>query len=204
MGKALQKYIINVEKKDYYTQRNNEIDPLVSCNVTSMIQAADIMGLARIFPKSQKFTQPEDILRYRIERTKKDPTVHSFLSEGTNNFLKGNYTRFSTDNQISEILKDLREEKPVVLSGNFPYTNSKGKHMVLGHINTLIGYETDKNGDLVKVTILDPFGNPLKNFQDSGYLVELTASQFFNFYKPTESLQVKWGHRWFRKPKNKI
>ncbi len=200
MGKA-EKYLISVEKKDYYTQRNNEIDSLVSCNVTSMVQAADIMGLAKLFPKSQKYTQPEDILRYRIERKKKDPTVHAFLSEGTNDFLKGIYTRFFIDNKVLDILKDIKAKRPVVLSGNFPYINSKGKHIVLGHINTLIGYETDKNGDLSKVTILDPFGNPLKNFKESGYMIELSASQFYNLYKPTESLEVKWGHRWLATPR---
>ncbi len=201
MGEKSTKYLIEVEKKDYYTQRNNEIDPLISCNVTSMIQAADIMGLSKLFPKSQKYTQPEDILRYRIERKKKDPTHHSVLSDFTNDFLKGVYTRFSTENKVSDILKDIREERPVVLSGNFCYTNPKGKEMILGHMNTLVGYETDKRGDLLRVTILDPFGNPLDNFESSGYKIELTASEFYDFYKPTSSFNAKWGHRWLINPK---
>lgn len=190
------RFHIYVSKKDYYTQRNNEIDPLVSCNVTSMIQAADILGVSKRFPKDSKYKQPEDALRHLIESAGEDPTVHSTLSSFTNKFLKDDFTSFSTVNLVTDLLRDIREGRPVVLSGNFPYINSKGKKMTLGHINTLIGYETDDNNELSKVTILDPFGNPLKNFEGTGYLVELTAAQFYDFYKPVTFVSHKWAHRW--------
>ncbi len=195
MSKA-SKYLINVEKKDYYTQRNNEIDPLVSCNVTSMIQAADIMGFSKTFPTNPLYTQPEDALRDLIEGAKEDPTVHSTLSFFTNQFLGGDFTRFSSHLRVRDIFQEIRDSRPVVLSGNFPYINSKNKKIVLGHINTLIGYETDKKGELFKVTILDPFGDPHNNFHGSGYHIELTVDQFYRFYKPVNFKEHKWAHLW--------
>lgn len=190
------KYLIDVKKKDYYTQRNNRISPLVSCNVTSMIQAADILGFSNKFPNDPKYTQPEDALRYLIENARENPTEHAVLSKFTNQFLGGNYTQFSTTTLTRDILQEIRESRPVVLSGNFPYINSKGQKVTLGHINTLIGYEIDKRGDLAKVTILDPFGNPLNNFKGSGYHIELTAYQFYKFYKPVDFKDHKWAHTW--------
>lgn len=191
-------HLIYVAPLDYYKQKNNELDPLISCQVTSMIQAADICGLSSKFIKG-KYSQPEDNLRDLILLAKKSPEDHKTLSEFTNKFLGGNYTSFSTEVPIDTILEDIFNDLPVVLSGNFPYKNAAGKMTTLGHVVTLIGVNLGACG-LKDVTILDPYGDYHQNFKNSGYKVNMTASEFYTIFKTSNSTKTKWAHRWSRNP----
>ncbi len=67
--------IIKVDKgKENYSQRNNALRPLESCNVTSMCMALDYMGYT--FPQGS-YAQPEDNFLRFIET---DKTFSEFAS----------------------------------------------------------------------------------------------------------------------------
>jgi uncharacterized protein YvpB len=127
--------IINVsDGKANYSQRNNKIKPLESCNVTSMCMALDYLGYS--FPKGE-YEQPEDNLRAFIEANGKNPENHYQLSEFTNKWMGREVTRFNTARKISDILTEILEGRPVVISGTFPgfptkKTKAPGPHRLHG------------------------------------------------------------------------
>lgn len=192
------KVLIPVEGKDYYTQRNNKIDPLVSCQVTAMIQAADICGYN---PESLKgkFSQPEDALRDLILKAGKNPEEHSVLSLFTNKFLNYPATSFSTEVPIKTIVEDLQQGLPVVVSGDFPYIFKSGKMGTLGHVVTLIGVTFYSSDSISAAVILDSFGDFHQNFRGSGFKVEMSKKEFYSYLKPVNNTAVKWAHRWVRR-----
>lgn len=154
---------INVRGKDpYYSQRNNQLRPFISCNVTSMIAALDYAGYT--FPTDAKYQQPEDSLLnflltnpevdaeyariYPVEYKKyqvtgKDPKkstppneLHTILSSGTNLWMgkkRGEITRLRWDLSLREMLFEFINHRPIVVSGVF------GK---LHHIVCAVGFDT--------------------------------------------------------------
>jgi hypothetical protein len=56
------------DREKYYSQLNNEIDPVNTCQVTSMVAGLDIggFGLEPIL-RIKQYSQPEDKLKYFIE-----------------------------------------------------------------------------------------------------------------------------------------
>ena len=102
---------------DYYSQRNNEIDHLISCNVTDMIQALDI--LCYLFPNGEH-KQPEDNLRAFLKRKGINPENHYDLSKGVNIWMERAVTHFHTTISVKELKYNIDEGRPVVLSGTFP------------------------------------------------------------------------------------
>jgi hypothetical protein len=79
------------QDRDYYSRRNNEIDPLISCRVTAMIQALDIPGYQ--FPEG-KHGQPEDNLRALLKNKGINPEAHYELSRGVNEWTGKKVTIF--------------------------------------------------------------------------------------------------------------
>lgn len=200
---------LNVSKnKENYSQRNNEVNPLISCNTTAMIMAISYipelykkMQESRIYQfYSKKFKQEGDCLQKFILDNGGEPTVHKDLQDFTNHFLGGNYVSFSTNLTIKDLIKELKNNKPVVISGTFPGYPTKRKEP-LGHIVTLVGmrwnkdkdYESMKNPD--SVIIDDPYGNTLNDWKGSGNDIELTFKQFNSWIKSTNDENKKWGHR---------
>jgi hypothetical protein len=177
------------ENYDYYTQRNNEVDPLISCQVTAMVQALDLAGFA--FPPLGEFKQPEDALRDFIKRQGGNPEVHATLSRYTNEWLGRRVTGFSTETKLTDIKADIDNGLPVVLSGSFPGYPAPRKQP-LGHIVTMIGYGEEG------VTIIDPYGNTLDDWKGSGRRVVLSWERFQSWIKPCAGMDIKWAHRFFR------
>lgn len=156
---------INVRGSDpYYSQRNNKIRPLSSCNVTSMIAALDYAGYTH--PVNPTFEQPEDSLmdflltspeinmeyqklfpdEYRKyiasgknPKTSYPPSeLHALLSLGTNLWMgkgKGEITRFRWDLTLRDIIYEFINHRPVVTSGVF-----SGLH----HVICLAGVQTSQ------------------------------------------------------------
>jgi hypothetical protein len=179
--------VINLAKgKDYYQQRNNELRPGASCNSTSMVQALSIMGLA--FPKSE-YKQPEDALTAYIIAQGGNPEIHADLSRFTNQWMSKDVTKFSTALPVDSILLEIKNGRPVVLSGTFPGHPTPMKSHY-GHIVTLVGYEESKKG----IIIDDPYGNTIDNWKGSGREVFLSWEQFVSWFKPCGNASVKWGH----------
>jgi len=190
---------INVSQgKMNYSQRNNERNPHNACNVTSIVMALDYLGYD--FPPGP-YKQPEDNLHYFMEQEKLRPTWHYELSTATNKWMGRRVTDFSTERPIGSIFEELKKGKPVVLSGDFPFVNSKSVRVTLGHIVVLVGAEWDGDGtgNPKSVIIDDPYGNTINNFQGSGNDVVLSWDQFVKWFKTVNSTKTKWGH-FFKRP----
>jgi len=56
----MREYNLSPNKDNYYSQKNNTIDPYITCKPTATIEALAIAGWP--FPKSDKYKQPEDAL----------------------------------------------------------------------------------------------------------------------------------------------
>lgn len=181
--------MINLAKgKDYYQQRNNELRPGASCNTTSMVQALSILGFD--FPKSEKYKQPEDALTAFILEKGGNPEAHADLSRFTNQWIGKDVTKFSTSLSIDFILSEIKNGRPVVLSGTFPGYPAPMK-APYGHIVTLAGYDDENKSGII---IDDPYGNTLDNWKGSGKEVFLSWEQFISWFKPCGNASVKWGH----------
>ena len=191
--------IINISNgKVNYSQRNNLIKPLESCNVTSMAMALSYLGYA--FPKG-RYDQPEDNLRDYIESKGMNPTVHAELSKGTNEWMGRKVTDFRVDIPIPTIIENIKMGKPVVLSGTFPGYPTK-KASPLGHIVTLVGFEWagDKpEGKPIAAIVDDPYGNTMNNWQGSGNDIKISWELFVEWMKPCGNDMVKWGHLFYTK-----
>jgi hypothetical protein len=168
----------------YFSQRNNELDPAVSCQCTAMVQALAILGYQ--FPAG-RHAQPEDNLRSFIKGQGCNPEIHATLSKLTNMWMGRTVTHFSTDVLIADIFYNIDAALPVVLSGSFPGFPTPRK-TPLGHIVTLVGH--DENG----VVVMDPYGNTLDDWKGSGRQVLLSMEQFFAWIKPANNARVKWAH----------
>lgn len=190
---------INVSKnKINFSQRNNERDPLNVCNVTSMVMAASYLGYK--FPEG-KYKQPEDNLHLFMTEKGLRPWVHDELSKGTNLWMGKNITNFSVTLSITAIFEELKNEKPVVMSGNFPGHPVK-LAKPLGHIVVLVGAEWQDgrdNEDPKTVIIDDPYGNTMDNWKGSGNDIVIPWETFIAWMKPCGDNYVKWGH-FFKKP----
>jgi hypothetical protein len=190
---------INVSNgKENYSQRNNELDPFGSCNVTSMCMALDYIGYS--FPTGQ-YKQPEDNLYQFMKDHNLEPTVHAELSIGVNKWIrKDNATNFSVHRSIDQVFGEIREGRPVVLSGTFPGF-PKVMPKPYGHVVCLVGgiWQDDLGRGLPdQIIIDDPFGNTLNNWNGSGNDIHLSQRQFIDWIKDCGS-PVKWGH-FFVKP----
>jgi hypothetical protein len=172
---------------DYYSQRNNEIDPLISCQVTAMIQALDMLG--RTFPKGEH-QQPEDNLRAFLKSKGINPEAHYELSRGVNDWIGERATIFSTEVSVAVLKKEINEGRPAVLSGTFPGCPAK-RPKPLGHIVTLAGYG-EEGAD-----IIDPYGDTLNDWKGSGKKVLLDWKRFNDWIKPAGNEKYKWAHLFF-------
>ena len=203
--------IYKVDKdKIHYCQRNNEIKPFESCNVTSMVMALDYKGYADQFPKGN-YKQPEDNLRHYIE-TNPDciriyenfcrsntwargipaPQIHDVLSMCTNLWMGKTVTRFQWNMRITEILNEIKEGRPVVISGDF---QRPGKEP-LGHIVVLVGY----NDETQEVCYDDPFGKTYAwGPNNPGNDCWVSWELFIRDIKDCGVVDRKWAHIFFDK-----
>jgi hypothetical protein len=177
----------------FFSQRNNELDPHSSCNVTAMVQALSILRMG--FPLS-KFSQPEDALRNLIVTSGGDPTVHADLSKGFNEWIGKRTSSFTTNAAINDIILDLKNGKPSVMSGTFPYKYRDGNVKNIGHIVTLSGVELSEDGNPVSWDIQDPYGNTWENWTGSGRNIKFSHAQFITYFK-TLGKENKWRHYFF-------
>ena len=193
------------EGKMNYSQRNNEIKPFESCNVTSMVMALDYMGYGNEFPKG-RYTQPEDNLRDFIETDPEciriyqnycrnntwakgipAPQIHDILSMCTNLWMGKTVTRFQWNMRIPEMINEIKKGRPVVISGDF---QRPGKEP-LGHIVVLVGYNEESRD----VCYDDPFGKTYEwGPNNSGNDSWVSWSLFIRDIKECGNIERKWAH----------
>lgn len=189
---------INVsEGKLNLSQRNNERDPFNTCNVTSMIMALDYLGYD--FPEG-KYKNPVDNFHFFMTEQNLRPTWHFELSRATNLWMDKKVTDFATGRSINAIFNELKNDRPVVLSGDFPGYPTV-RTTPLGHIVVLVGAEWDsaESENPKSIIIDDPYGDTLDDWRGCGNDIVLSWDQFIAWFKDRDSTTTKWGH-FFRKP----
>jgi len=188
-----------------YSQRNNQIRPLSTCNTTSYTMATSyIPELWERFQNSEdfrrfsNFPQAEDRLTAALDGWKLNVTVHNDLMNGYNRFMGGRYARFSTANRWTDLVSDMIDRNlPWVGSGTFPgYPNPLKSP--LGHIIAVVGlrYESDPTRP-EGVIVDDPYGNTMDGWRGSGNDVVIPWELFVKWMKPLENSDgsLFWAHR---------
>lgn len=191
--------VLNVSaNKENYSQRNNKVDPGITCNTTSMVMTLDYNGY-RVPVKTGD--QPEDDLTVftRTDQRVLDfyktkmpvmynafinkesgfywpNEVHDVLSYATNLYMGTNCTKFRTDVSLEELISEIRAGRACVLSGKF------GK---LNHIVCLVGFVL-VNGVVTEAIIDDPYGDYHKGYTagSSGNDIHMTIDEFYSIFKP--------------------
>jgi hypothetical protein len=188
---------INVSKgKMNFSQRNNAIMPLATCQVTSMVMGLSYLGWE--FPEG-KYKQPEDNLEAYFLAQGKNHEIHANLAEYTNRWLGKAAVSFSTQRMLSQIVNELVEGRPVIMSGQFPGFPTR-RIKPLGHVVCLAGCEWQPahaenpvaNPDFFIID--DPYGNTLNDWNGSGNDIKLDAETFYSWLKPEKNRGIKWGH----------
>ena len=183
------------ERKDYYSQINNENNPFSSCNVTSMVAGLDIgkFGLDPILC-IPGYKQAEDKLYHYIET---DPAVQAFYKKNFNtgipapewggvmvyavNLLYEKKVVFNDEYlERREIIEDIEKGLPVYTSMRYPENrNADGKHSPIpGHIVLIVGIDGDN------FIINDPYKNCLTGGKDG----------FNNIYTPEDFKRHNKGY----------
>jgi len=164
------KVVNNSDGKAYYSQRNNELNPGSSCNVTSMVSGLVSAGWPL---PAGKFKQPEDNLldfilsspavqkRWdAIDPKHKTPPnqIHELLCLGTNlwvEHLRGPEILLIWQLSLVDIRDAINQGGAVVVSGRFQDERS-GE---IGHIVAAVGYQADDDGKVTHVILDDPWGD---------------------------------------------
>ena len=218
---------------------NLKMSALSMCNVTSMVMAFDYLGYR--FP-SGIYKQPEDnlcdfifnnkeVLAYyektmpalykAFERGEDNAfcpnEIHLVLAYGANKWLGcTSAVTFHDRLKITDIIKEIIVfNRPVVMSGTFPYVYNSGKVGTIGHINVLVGIIFDTKrinvnslnfnsqktiDDLAErkdvIFIFDdPYGDYKQNFKagtENDVLIPYT--DFIKYYKELNNITHKMGH----------
>ena len=209
---------INIaDNNPYYTQRNNERSPLVTCNVTSFAMA---LHYAKIPLNSPSDKQPEDWLDERLVDTQYDyiwndlvnenkwmqgyprREIHAYIPKVINKLYNKEVVRF-TNLSIKDIVFQIAVlNKPVIVSGNYSYCG------IPGHISVITGIITNQHdikdiyssnqvdlNKLVKFEFNDPFGDPNSNYKiKDGELIEMSLAKFDAIIKPERNINNKMVH----------
>jgi hypothetical protein len=179
----------------FYSQLNNEIDPYISCQVTSMVAGLAIgkFGLDPIL-RIVGYKQPEDKLKFYMEN---NPAVQDYWRKYFNTnipapqwagvmvfAINGLYgkkiTYYDECIEMDEIIGDLEKGLPVYTSMKYPGNkNFSGKSSpVSGHIVLIVGVDGDN------LLINDPYKNHLTGGRDG----------FKNAYTPADFAKHNKGY----------
>jgi len=165
------------DRDKYYSQLNNELDPVNTCQVTSMVAGLDI-GKISLEPilKIVGYKQPEDKLKFYLEN---DFTVQSYWKRyfntdipapewagvmvwAINHLYDKKIVYYDDDLDLDNILEDLQKGLPIYTSMKYPDNkNFSGKPSPInGHIVLIVGIDGDN------LLINDPYKNHLTGDKD--------------------------------------
>lgn len=198
-------YRINVsEGKDYYSQRNNRIDPMNACQVTSLVMAASYVPRvweafirSPYFSAYREYDQPEDRFHKAMLDWGMDPEVHGSLMSAFNRWVGSPLDFFSTMVSLGQVLDELQKGLPVVMSGTFPGHPAR-MEKPYGHVVCLVGAEWDSDGPSGlpdRWIVDDPYGNTMDNWKGSGNDVPIPHHLFNAWMKACGDADCKWAHR---------
>jgi len=205
-------YINTSDKSDYRKQRDNKKDPNSTCQITAMMMGLKIKG----YKPNESFDQMFDDIYSIIEEDKEIDNMyktrykkymktytkrelHKLLSLGVNKYMGQDVTEFTSSCPLENIVYDLVNDTPSVLSGYFYKYN---------HVVTLVGVVV-KNLDNILYTdkikniklnnidsyiIDDPYGiYKMKYNNHNGDDVIMPAADMKKIVKSFHS-QSKWRH----------
>jgi hypothetical protein len=175
------------DRKDYYRQTNNELEPGVSCFATSVTAGIDVVDAHDVSRLEQLFTykQPEDNLRWFILHDKECLKFCDKSHPGTdvnpaewadvmvfavNKIYMKEKVFYDANITLDELDYDLAHGKPAIMSFRFP------ERMITGHYVLVCG-KSEEN-----YIINDPYKNFLKNTPD-GYHCLYNLREFFDHAK---------------------
>ena len=177
-------------REKFYSQMNNEIDPYIACQVTSMVAGLDVAGFS-LDPimTANAYKQPEDKLRHFMLN---NPDVQAFWKRSHPNNLDvpapewpdcmvyavnklyGKIVIYYDEKlTLDKVMNDLVNGLPVYTSMKYPGNkNFSGKlSPIPGHIVLIVGFA---DGELL---INDPYKNHLTGERD-GFNNRYTIDQF--------------------------
>lgn len=202
------KIVNNSDGKPWYTQRNNELSPGSSCNVTSMISGLVSAGWPDSdFPKG-KYKQYEDNLLDFIRSNPQvqrrwdqiDPKhaippnqIHELLCLGTNLWLaplNGPKIVLRWDLRLNDIVAAIDQGGTVVMSGRF----QDAKSGEIGHIVTVVGYQAEESGEVTHFILDDPWGDYQSLYKiQRGDDIFMPVSHWLSMIRD-QNKAVKFGH----------
>jgi len=199
------KIVNNSDGKPYYSQRNNELSPNSSCNVTSMVSG--LVSAGWTLPTG-KFKQPEDnlldfirsspIVQKRwdvIDPQHKTPPnqLHELLCLGTNLWIEhlgGPKIELLWCLYPADVVKIIDKGGAVVMSGRFQDV----KYGELGHIVAVVGYQATEAGELTHFILDDPWGDYTTMYQvQQGDDVFMPIADWLSMMREQKS-PYKFGH----------
>ena len=186
-------------REKYYSQLNNELDPYIACQVTSMVMGLDIAGFG-LEPindlKCSQFKQPEDKLKWFMLN---DPDVQAFWKRNypdttipapqwagcmvfaINKLYWKSIIYFESSLRYSTVISDLKSGLPTYISMEYPENrNFSGNFAPIpGHIVLAVGVDHEGN-----ILINDPYKNHLTGERDG----------FKNVYSLDKFIKHSNGH----------
>lgn len=155
-------YNMSPTKANYYSQRNNQIDPKITCKPTATVEALALAGWP--FPKNEQYPQPEDALT-DLCRTGKGYTVMLSADPGT---------RDTNPNEVWKVIEwAINEEwyptyRPLIgprwswtirealfgLTRGIPFAASTWL-TPFGHVVNIVGFTTTQAADVFDSISLD-------------------------------------------------
>jgi len=199
------KIVNNSDGKPYYSQRNNDLSPNSSCNVTSMVSG--LVSASWPLPAGA-YKQPEDNLldfirknpevqkRWAEVRPQKDippNQIHELLCLGTNLWVEhlcGPKIELLWQLSISDIKGTIDRGGAVVMSGRFQDRRS-GE---IGHIVPVVGYQADDAGEVTHLILDDPWGDYESHYQiQRGDDIFMPVADWLSMIRD-QNKPLKFGH----------
>lgn len=189
-----------LEADDYYTQRNNKIDPYSTCMPTARVMwyIANKIPYVNYMPAT---FSDDDFFSHllRSEEAKKFCNKkYSWVKDMEPRYVHGMYgswldqrvtgkrrSDFVTDLSFDDVFRRVSKGEAVMTSGSFMGQTKP----IEGHAFVFVG--VDDNECLL---MADPYGNFHTNYESAkGYLVPMSRMEYLEHVKPLDSHE-KWGH----------
>ena len=131
--------------------------------------------------------------------------MHDVNVFATNLWMKQNVISFRTNRTIRSIIDECIHNRPVVLSGTYPYKYLNGTTGTLGHINVIAGVRFPEFVKTVEQAfqtmpetfiIDDPYGDYSNNFGPTSKRndIEMPYKDFIRLQKDLNNDSTKWGY----------
>ena len=178
--------------EDYYTQRNNKLNPESACMNTSRVMFYKAAGISYTQSDSgladddyfMQLLQSEEAEQFALKKypwAKDVPVneIHGMYGSWLDEKVTGKRrTDFKTNLTWHDFVRELSNGRPVMTSGRFIG--------IPGHAFVFIGYS---KGSLIAA---DPWGDPHSRYRSTkGYGIPYDQEYFEAHVKPGE---YKWGH----------